>query len=53
MLNVSEDRTMKKLLMKIFVVVITLIVMNTFLYSLPYEQLGNFLSSEIIGYNVA
>lgn len=37
---------MKKLLIKIFVVAATFIVMNSSLYSLPYEQLGDFKRSE-------
>lgn len=41
---------MKKLLIKIFVVAITFMVMNTSLYSFP-QTLGDFRGSEIIGYN--
>lgn len=42
---------MKKLLIKIFVIATTFIIMNTPLYCIPLEQLGDFRSSEIIGYN--
>jgi hypothetical protein len=52
MLNELEDNIMKKLLIKIFVVAAAFIVMNTSLYSIPLEQLGNFQRADMIGYNV-